>query len=120
MAEDVGTEKVPVVPIRIPSFSGGMNTSVKRRDLQDDEAFVIQNMEFDESGDLVTRNGITADGTTRSNTFSSVFVFNTESGFVGILNSFCSSLSSRPLVLVSKTDLSVVLPGVIPTNTRWY
>lgn len=106
--------------IETPAFYGGMNTSVNRRDIKDHELFTITNMEFDDSSDLVCRNGFTTDGTGRSSVISSVFVFNTETAFVGILNSFGASLSSRPLVLGSETDLSGGLPGGIPSNTRWY
>lgn len=120
MGVQSGTEKVPIARVSVPSFSGGMNTSVKRRDIADNELVSIQNLEFDDSSDLVTRNGWTTDGTGRSSVISSIFVFNTETAFIGILYTFSNSLISRPLVLGAETDLSAGLPGGIPNNTRWY
>lgn len=120
MGERRGTEKTPIVTVNTPSFFGGMNTAVKRRDIADNELFNISNFEFDDSNDLVCRNGWITDGTGRSNLITSVYVFNTETAFIGILHTFGTSLWSRPLVLGSETDLSAGLPGGIPSGTRWY
>lgn len=124
MAARTGTQAVPTETKRIRSFEGGMNTSVGGRYIADEEAVRIKNFEFDDANDLITRNGFFAVASAESAQVSSVFVFNTESAFIGILHTFSNSLHSLdgpPLGLgETDTNLSAGLPGGIPNNTRWY
>ena len=112
-----GTEKVPIITVSIPSFSGGMNTAKNRKILEDNEAFQISDMEFDDSNDLVTRNGFTTDGTGRTDLLGSVYVFSTETAFVGILYNHNNNVVSRPLVLGSETNLGTFANA---GTGRWY
>ncbi len=117
MGERRGTEKTPIATISIPSFSGGLHTSANRREILDNEASILQNLEFDDSNDLVTRNGFTTDGTGRSSPIGSIYVFSTETAFIGILYNYSNNLVSRPLVLGSETALGTFANA---GTGRWY
>lgn len=118
MGERTGTEKTPIRKIAIDAFFGGVNTSAGPTEIEDNEAVEILNFEYDDLNNLVTRNGVTKSGDVYSNRITSIFSFNTDSGFIGILYTQGTQLLSRPLVLGSITNLTGALS--LPNGARWY
>lgn len=129
---------VPIEALRIDAFSGGINTSAPANEIADNEVVSILNMEFDESDNLVVRNGVVASvglegiwdqsiwdqGTWDASAsflytkrITSILDFENESGFVGILYTTGVKLFSRTLG-GTITDLTGVLN--LPDNVRWY
>lgn len=112
-----GTEKIPIDTLRVDAFSGGMNTSGSPRDIASNECSLIENLEFDDLDNLVTRNGISFAHNSIGGLTGSIFSFNAESGFVGILNSVGTNLFSSTIDGV-QTNITGAL--VLPNNVRWY
>jgi hypothetical protein len=116
--EQRSTETTIVTTMRVDAFSGGMNTSVDATEIADNEATLIENFEYDDANNLVTRNGITLSGDDYSSRITSIFPFSTDAGFIGILYTQGTKIFSRPLTLGSITDLTGSL--TLPSDTRWY
>ena len=116
--EQRSLESLIVTTMRVDAFSGGMNTSVDATEIMDNEATLIENFEFDDANNLVTRNGVTPSGTVYTSRLTSIFSFSTDAGFIGILYTQGTKLFSRPLTLGSITDITGGL--TLPSDVRWY
>jgi hypothetical protein len=117
MAAKRGTEKVPVDTLRVYAFSGGMNTSGSARDIGINEASLIENFEFDDLDNLVTRNGISFTFPAVSGSSTSIFSFNTDSAFIGILATQSTNLNSYDI----NGNITGITGGLtLPADTRWY
>ena len=104
--------------LAIDAFLGGMNTSVDQTEIADNEAVLIENFEYDDSNNLVTRNGVSNGGSAASTKITSIFSFSTDAGFIGNLFTRGTQIRSRPLVLGTDTNLTGAL--TLPDGTRWY
>lgn len=118
MAEQKGTQSVPIDTTRVISFSGGMNTSVGGSDIADNECILIQNMEFDDADDLVQRQGFPTVIGPGPNRITSLYSFVTDAGFIGILSTQASALLSRTLAGVS--TVLIAGGGALPNDVRWF
>lgn len=117
MAQKKGTQNVPIDTLRIDAFSGGMNTSGSARDIAPNECSLIENLEFDDFDNLVTRNGNLNSFISTVGPITSVFSFNTDTGFVGILNTAQAQLFSHTLTGAASTLTGAL---VLPSGTKWY
>ena len=129
--------EVKLETMRIGAFSGGINTSAPASKIRDDEMVACRNFEFDQEGDLVTRNGVIGAqgvigvwdqtlwdqslwdslGTTYSSRITSILDFEGASAFVGIIYTVGTQLISRTLDGVI-TSLTGAL--TLPDSVRWY
>lgn len=117
MGEKRGTQYIPIDTLRVDAFSGGMNTSGSARDIAPNECSLIENLEFDDLDNLVTRDGIRVTFPAVTGFTGSVFSFNTDSGFVGILTTPGTALDSYDLA----GTINVITGAlVLPSNARWY
>lgn len=118
MAELKGTQSVPIDTMRIDAFAGGMNTSADETEIANNEAFLIENFEYDKLNNLMTRNGVSNGGSAASTKILSIFSFVTDAGFIGNIFTRGTQIRSRPLVLGTDTNLTGALS--LPDSSRWY
>lgn len=117
MGERKGTQGIPINTLRVDAFSGGMNTSGSARDIAPNECSLLENFEFDDLDNLVTRDGIRVTFPAVVGFSYGLFSFNTDSGFVGILATPGTALNSYDL----SGNITVITGGLgLPSNAKWY
>lgn len=79
-------DEIGVRPLSVPDWRLGINTAKPPTEIEDNEAQDILNFEFDLSGNLSTRRGVTVfEATEYITRITSLYYFTAESGEVGIL-----------------------------------
>lgn len=111
-------DEIGVRPLRIPDWSGGINTSKPPTEIEDNEAVDILNLEFDDSGNLATRCGATQlFATTYANRITSLHYFTADSGEVGILFTTANKLYIVETDGTGVTELTGAL--TLPNDVFW-
>lgn len=122
MAVRQGTQNVPISSLRVTAFSGGMNTSGNARDIAPNECSLVENLEFDDLDNLVTRNGLTQAGVGTTGPTTSLFSFNSDSGFIGALFTSTTNLFSSTIGSAGVAGVLTNITGglTLPSGARWY
>lgn len=111
-------DEIGVRPLRVPDWSLGINTAKPPTEIADNEAQDILNFEFDDSGNLSTRRGVTQlMATTFNNRITSLHYYTSEVGEIGILFTTGNTLQ---LVETNGTGLTNLTGALtLPSDTYW-
>lgn len=111
-------DNVGMQSLLVPDFKRGINTSVPPQEIQDDEVQDLLNFEFDDSGNLSTRRGVTQlSADTFSSRITSLHYFTVDAGEVGILLTTGTKLEIISTAGTGLTDKTGAL--TFPNNTFW-
>jgi hypothetical protein len=118
MAASTNLDSIGVQPIRVPDWRLGINTATPPTEIANNELQDLLNFEFDTSGNLSTRRGVTELlSTTFAGRITSLHYFTTESGEVGVL--FTTGTTLR-IVETNGTGLTTLSGALtLPSDTFW-
>src|SRR5262245_30027183 len=78
-------DTIGVQPVRVPDFRLGINTATPPTEIDDSEVQDLLNFEFDNSGNISTRRGVTELLSTTFGRITSLHYFTVDSGEIGVL-----------------------------------
>ncbi len=112
------TDEIGVRPVSIRDWSRGINTALPATEIADNEAQDILNFEFDDSGNLSTRRGVTElMATTYAGRITSLHYFTAEAGEIGVLYTTSNKLYIVETNGTGVTELTSSL--TLPSDTFW-
>jgi len=111
------TDNFGFQPIRVPDWKLGINSATPPTEIQDNEVQDLLNFEFDNSGNISTRRGVTELLSTTFGRLTSLHYFTTDSGEVGVLLTEGTTLRIVETDGTGLTTLSGAL--TLPNNTFW-
>lgn len=119
MAASSNLDNLGLQGLRVPDFRLGINTAVPPTEIDNAEVQDLLNFEFDESGNLATRRGVTQlSADTFSGRITSLHYFSTEAGGeIGILLTTGTTLRIIETNGTGLTTLSGAL--TLPNDTYW-
>lgn len=111
-------DQIGVQLLSVPDWSLGINTSKPAQEIEDNEVQDLLNFEFDDSGNLSTRRGVTQlSADTFAGRITSLHYFTVESGEVGILLTTGTTLQKISTTGTGLTNLTGLL--TLPNDTYW-
>ena len=118
MAASTNLDNLGVQALRVADFKLGINTAIPPTEIQDNEVQDLLNFEFDDSGNISTRRGVTQlSSDTFSNRITSLHYFTVDAGEIGILLTEGTTLRIIETNGTGLTTLSGAL--TLPNNTFW-
>ena len=118
MAASTNLDNLGLQSLRVPDFKLGINTAVPPTEIQDNEVQDLLNFEFDDSGNISTRRGVTQlASNTFANRITSLHYFTVDAGEVGILLTTGTTLQIISTAGTGLTDKTGAL--TFPNNTFW-
>ena len=118
MAASTNLDNLGLQPLRVPDFKLGINTAIPPTEIQDNEVQDLLNFEFDDSGNISTRRGVTQlSADTFANRITSLHYFTIDAGEIGILLTTGTTLQIIETNGTGLTNLTGAL--TFPSNTFW-
>ena len=118
MAASTNLDNVGMQALRVPDFKLGINTAIPPTEIQDNEVQDLLNFEFDDSGNISTRRGVTQlSADTFANRITSLHYFTIDTGEIGILLTTGTTLQIIETDGTGLTNLTGAL--TFPSNTFW-
>jgi hypothetical protein len=111
-------DDIGIQPLSVPDWSGGINTAKAPTEIADNEAVDILNFEFDDSGNLASRRGVTfVETAVFAGRITSLYYFVADSGEVGVLMTGLTGLAIFQTDGSGFTNLTGA--NTFPNDTFW-
>ena len=117
MAASSNLDNLGMQSLRVPDFRLGINTAVPPTEIQDNEVQDLLNFEFDDSGNLSTRRGVSQLSADTFSRITSLHYYTVDAGEIGILLTEGTKLQIIETNGTGLTNLTGAL--TFPNNTFW-
>jgi hypothetical protein len=118
MAASSNLDNIGVQTLQVRDWRLGINTAIPPTEIKNEEVQDLLNFEFDDSGNLSTRRGVTQlNATTYASRITSLHYFSVDAGEIGILLTTSTQVRIVETNGTGETNLTGAL--TLPSDTYW-